>query len=278
VWKRLERIAPLLADCDPKTVTPELLLDLCAEVADTVSVSESHRLIKVWRALWKKMATFGFCELNRDPSRLFANSAPPPRQAVWREGEVVQLIKAAWRKGYTGLAACMAVAWDSQLSPVDARTLKARQLQRDPVGWYFKLDRAKTGRGALGTLSRRAERVLVAYMDDFGAELVGDAAIFRNRSGAPYSKDTLGDDFRDIRELVFGPHERRQLADFRRTGTVEALAGGVDPETLSNKMANTLSQSNFLHNTYAPVQLVRVREADAARKRGRVKLREQKPD
>jgi hypothetical protein len=27
-----------------------------------------------------------------------------------------------------------------------------------------------------------------------------DAAIFRNRSGALYSKDTLGDDFLDIRE------------------------------------------------------------------------------
>jgi hypothetical protein len=56
------------------------------------------------------------------------------------------------------------------------------------------------------------------------------------------------------------------------------LAGGIDAETLSNKMANTLSQSNFLHNTYAPVQLVRVREADAARKRGRRKLREQSRD
>jgi hypothetical protein len=141
-----------------------------------------------------------------------------------------------------------------------------------------RVKRAKTGRAALATLSRRAERILTAYLEHFPAELMGDAPIFRNRSGRPYSKDTLGDDFRDIRALVFGPGENRQLADFRRTGTVEALAGGIDPETLSNKMANTLSQSNFLHNTYAPVQLVRFREADAARKRGRVKLREQKPD
>jgi hypothetical protein len=278
VWKRIERMAPLLAECDPKTVTPELLLDLCTEVADTVSASEAHRLIKVWRALWKKMATFGFCELERDPSLLFANSAPAPRQAVWREGEIVRLVKVAWRQGYRGLAACMAVAWDSQLSPVDARTLKASQLQRDPIGWYFKLDRAKTGRGALATLSRRAERVLLAYMKAFGAELVGDAAIFRNRSGAPYSKDTLGDDFRDIRELVFGSGERRQMADFRRTGSVEALTGGADPEALSSKMANSLSQSNHLHKTYGPVQLAKVREVDVVGSRGRAKLREQKPD
>jgi hypothetical protein len=30
-----------------------------------------------------------------------------------------------------------------------------------------------------------------------GVELHGEAYIFRNRSGAPYSKDTLGDDFQD---------------------------------------------------------------------------------
>ena len=42
-------------------------------------------------------------------------------------------------------------------------------------------------------------------------------------------------------------------------------------------MANTLSASNRLHKTYAPVQLASVRDADAARKLGRAKLREQKP-
>jgi len=57
--------------------------------------------------------------------------------------------------------------------------------------------------------------------------------IFRNRSGRPYSKDTLGDDFKAVRELVFGNGETRQLADFRRSGTVEALAGDATPEKLA---------------------------------------------
>jgi hypothetical protein len=56
------------------------------------------------------------------------------------------------------------------------------------------------------------------------------------------------------------------------------LAGGADPEALSSKMANSLSQSNRLHKTYAPVQLAKVREVDAVRRQGRAKLREQKPD
>lgn len=64
-------------------------------------------------------------------------------------------------------------------------------------------------------------------------------------------KDTLGDDFRDVRANLLGPDERRQLAGVRRSGATEDLAGKVPPEKLASKMANTLSASNRLHNTYA---------------------------
>jgi hypothetical protein len=40
---------------------------------------------------------------------------------------------------------------------------------------------------------------------------------------------------------------------------------------------NTLYASNRLHKTYSPAQLSDVRDADAARRRGRAKLRERKP-
>jgi hypothetical protein len=272
-WRRLE---PLLGDCDPKTVTPEMMLELRSDTAEQVSESEAHRLIKVWRALWQKMAVLGYCDRNRDPSHMFTNPAPQPRQDVWTEGEAVRLVKCAWRTGYRGLAACLAIAWDSQLSPVDARSLKATQLRRDPVGSWFEVARAKTGRAAKATVSARAERVLRAYMGAMGVDLVGP--IFRNRSGRPYTKDTLSDDFRAVRAILFGTGETRQMSDFRRSGATEALAGNVPPATLSSKMANSLSSSNRLHKTYGPVQLASVRDADEARKVGRAKLREQIPD
>ena len=177
-------------------------------VVRKVSESEAHRVIKVWRALWQKMAAFGLCDPAQDPSFLLPNMAPPPRQATWLEGEAVRLVKAAWRRGYQGLAACLAVAWDSQLSPVDARRLRFCDYRRDAVGTWFEVDRAKTGRAALATLSRRAERVLAAYASTLGAEPLGTAPLFR-----AYSKDTLGDDFRDVREAVFGPDE--ETADGR---------------------------------------------------------------
>jgi hypothetical protein len=69
--------------------------------------------------------------------------------------------------------------------------------------------------------------------------------------------------------------EKRQLADFRRSGSSEALEGDAQPEKLSGKMANSLSTSNRLHKTYAPVRLASVRDVDDARRRGRTRLREQ---
>ncbi len=295
-WKWLE---PYFGDIDPRTIQPEHFLSfdpesgevrgLIAKIEQRVSISERHRVIKVWRALWKRMASMGYCDKDKDPSLTIANSAPKPRQAEWREGEVVRLCKNAWRHGYRGLAALMATAWDSQLSPIDARTLQAGQRAQSNQGAVFFLDRAKTGRAAAGTLGSRATALLDAYLESLGLEMLDMTPIFRTRGYAPgpkggkphapkpYSKNTLVDDFAFIRQLTFGPLERRQLADMRRSGTVEAFAGGASVEDVSAKMANTLSASTRLQKTYNPVNLVAVREVDEHRKIGRAKLREQRP-
>jgi hypothetical protein len=98
--------------------------------------------------------------------------------------------------------------------------------------------------------------VLSAYLERLGVELHGDAYIFRNRSGAAYSSDTLGDDFRDVRAAEFGALERRTIGhDFRRTGAVEAITGGAQAEHLAHAMGNTLSASNALFATYVPVNV-----------------------
>jgi hypothetical protein len=40
----------------------------------------------------------------------------------------------------------------------------------------------------------------------------------------------LGDDFRDVRVVEFGPRERRTIGhDFRRSGAVEAIEGSIRP-------------------------------------------------
>ncbi|MCP4560759.1 MAG: hypothetical protein GY873_41025 [Bosea sp.] len=295
-WKWLE---PVFGDVDPATIETEHFLrlepvsglakGLIPKIEAAVSATERHRVIKVWRALWVRMEAMGYTHGKKDPSLAIANSTAPPRQAVWTEGEVVRLCKRAWRMGYKGLAACMATAWDSQLSPIDLRSLTTGQRSDDLQGAIFALARAKTNRAAAGSLGKRATYLLDAYIASLPFELMPNAPIFRTRGSAttakggkpqqpaPYTKNKLGFDFRVVRTAEFGLLETRQLADMRRSGTVEATAGGASAQAISTKMANTLATSTRLQQTYNPVNVVTVRDVDSHRREGRAKLRKNKP-
>ena len=289
-WPRAWRwIGPAFGDYDPLSVVSEDLLALRAKIAERVSESEAFRAIKIWRALWAKLTPLGYTvPPGSDPSLTFANSAPAPRQEIWPQRDVLRLVQRAWREGYHGLAALLAIAWDTMLSPVDVRSLTAAQRHMDGHGSIFKLARAKTGRPAAGTLSRWSEAILDAYLANLGLELHDTAPIFWTRGGSstpkggrpwpprPYSSDRLGIDFRHIRTLVFGPDDERQIQDMRRSGAVEAMRGDAAPTKLSAKMANTISSSNRLHRTYIPVDIGAVRDVDEARAVSRERTRSKK--
>jgi hypothetical protein len=289
-WPRAWRwIGPAFGDYDPLAVVAEDLLGLRAKVATRVSESEAFRVIKVWRALWAKLTPMGYAvPPGSDPSLTFSNSAPDPRQAVWSQRDVLRLVQRAWREGYFGLAALLAVALDTMLSPIDVRSLTVFQREHDGHGTVFSLARAKTGRAAAGTLTPWSEAILDTYLKKLGVELHAATPIFWTRGGAstakggrpwpprPYTSDRLGIDFRHIRELVFGPDDERQIQDMRRSGAVEAVRGDAPPAKLSTKMANTLSASNRLHRTYLPVDITAVRDVDEARKAGRERNRAKK--
>jgi hypothetical protein len=129
----------------------------------------------------------------------------------------------------------------------------------------------------IGTLTRRSQRVLAGYLARLGVEVAPSAPIFRNRSGARYSKDTMGDDFRDVRELAFGLDERRTLADMRRSGAVEARRGGASDEAIGNKLGNAFAANKLINETYGPTDLETVRQVDEARRRARTKVERVQP-
>jgi hypothetical protein len=273
-WRGWRQIKPVFADVDLRTVTLENISAWRKAIEDSISLREAHRCVKIWRAMWKVAAALGYCVRDADPSLGVRNRAAPGRKLQWTEGEVVRAAKRAWRMGYHGLAAVIAVAWDTQLSPGDVRALRASQLARGANGEAFFTERSKTGKPVGGILSMRAMAALSAYLEKIGVELHGDAYIFRNRSGAPYSSDTLGDDFRHVRTVEFGPLERRTIGhDFRRAGAGEAIAGGAKAEQLAHAMGNTLSASNALFATYVPVNVATLRDVMMARRTGRRKLR-----
>jgi hypothetical protein len=273
-WPAWFRIRNMWGDVAPDTISFEQMSKWRATLEKKHGRGVAHKTIRVWRTFWKIMLGMKIAR-TADPTLGIRNRAPAPRWQRWSEGESVRLVKGAWRHGYKGLACIIAVSWDTQFSPVDVRTLAERH--RAIVDGCLIFDRqvegrAKTGRAAIGTISRRTERLVSAYLDNLGTKRLPDAILFWNRSGNPYRDDTLGDDFAAVRELVF-PGDARRLMDMRRSGVVEAIAGDVGPLGLSAKLANSIERSNTLHKTYAPLDIEAVRNADAARLKGRKRIR-----
>ena len=217
----------------------------------------------------------------QDPSRAIRRKTPKGRHQIWSDGEVVRLVKGAWRPGYCGLACIIAVAWDTSFAPVDVRTLTPAQAFDSGSEWGFLIERTKTGKPAFGTLTARTRRLVQNYVEHLGVVVLLDSPIFRSRGyvpgakggrprvGVPYTKDALVDDFADVRRLLFGTEEKRRLMDMRRSGAVEANAGSGSGEEIAAKMGNSIDDNKALQRTYMPVNLAAVREADEARLRGR---------
>jgi hypothetical protein len=271
-WNK--RIEPIFGDLQPEQVTMAMLSDWREEIERTSGQDPAHKAFKVWRAFWKKMVAMRYASLS-DPSLGIKNVAPPSRQQKFSYGEAMRLAKEAWRRGYRGLACIIVIAWDSGFSPVDCRTLCAKHVGVDLRTERYIFDRSaegrrKTGVPVIGTLSPFGDWLVRRYLEQLGAALTPEAILFRMRTNVPYGQSRLGGDFAAIREAVF-PGDKRQLRDMRRSGVMEAYAGGAVPAHIAQKFGNSIDRSGFLFRTYNPVDLEQVRAADEKRIEGRRK-------
>jgi hypothetical protein len=265
-WKVIE---PVFADIPVASIDYPTCDAFYAELDRSFSLHKKHRVFKILRALLEIGIAFKLIKEN--PTHRIANSAPAGRKEIWYEPEVKALIAKAKELGYRGLALAIAIAYDTQMQPVDVRQLTLAMKRRDENGVWFETKRGKTERDVYATLSKETEEHLNCYLAELPFAVPDDQPFIRNRSGHIYSKDTLGDDFRAVRNVLF-PGDTRRMMDLRRTGNVEAIAGGAQPTQLAAKLANTLAQSNAIFGTYSPTQLQVVRQADEMRRAGRQKL------
>lgn len=277
-------IEPIFGDLTPSRISLEVLDRWYQHLTDRKGVGEAGRAMKTWRALYNVMAAMKLCAAGQDPSLAIRKTAVKGRSDTWREHETVRMVKAAWRAGYGGLACIIAISWDTSFSPVDVRSLTPGQAVEIGSDWAFKIGRGKTNEAAVGILSRRTRRLVESYLQGLGYDLMETAPIFRTKGYAPskkggrprapaaYTKSQLAKDFREIRSAVLGKDESRKLMDMRRTGSVEANAGGASVEAISAKLGNSIDQNKTLQKTYMPVNMAAVRAADESRKIGRQKL------
>ena len=188
-WERGWRfIEPYFGDQPPAKITFEHLDKWYHRLLVKKGVDTAYRGMKTWRALYEVMAGMHLAARGQDPSKAIRRKTPTARHQIWSEGEVVRLVKGAWRGGYHGLACIIAVAWDTSFAPVDVRTLTPAQTVEAGTEWGFLIQRTKTGEPAFGTLSARSRRMVLAYVDQLGALVLPDSPLFRSRGYTPASK------------------------------------------------------------------------------------------
>lgn len=167
------------------------------------------------------------------------------------------------------------------------RQLTPAQAVTSGTDLAFMIARGKTEEPALGILSLRARRLVYDYLSGQSFTLHEDAPIFRTkgfvpdgkggrpRLPVPYTKDKLASDFAEVRLELFGPQEKRKFMNMRRTGAVEANAGGASVEFIAAKMGNSIDENRNLQKAYLPVNAAAVRATNEARKKGRRLLGEE---
>jgi hypothetical protein len=269
-WECWKVIEPVFGDIPIKDINA---IPMCDSFYSTLranySLHKAHKIYKIFRAMLNVAVAMKLIPSN--PSLIRENHAPAGRSQTWEVETVDALACKAWEIGYLGLSIAIRVAYDTQFSPVDVRLLTVACYSEDEHGGYFQIERAKTGKKALGTITPETAACIGTYLKAMAVVIPKDQPFIRDRFGKIYKKDSLGDDFRIIRNILL-PGDDRTLMDMRRTGAVEAVAGEATPSVLSAKSGNTIGQSSKLHDTYVPIKLSVVRRADEARKAGRKRL------
>jgi hypothetical protein len=204
-WARFwHHAGPKFGHRDPRTITSDELLTFRSEIANKHGAHAAWTTIKTWRALWSRMSAIkcldgeplcgAATKTNGDPSKMwtYGNPQPKGRTQTWRADEVSTLVSAAWENAFRGLACAIAVAWDTQFSPIDVCSLTLAQLLPDGYGGlYFKSARAKTGEAACGTLSPKTIELLQRYMTGRTAEFMDHVPMFWARGSAIIRPHTL---------------------------------------------------------------------------------------
>lgn len=258
-----------------RTVVTQISTELCEQfyghLEKTVSPRERWRAIKGLKILLAD-AVVRLRLPYASPAAKLANPQPRGRSAIWLGAEIVDLAAIAIMAGYEGQSLGIRLAWSTMFSPVDVWTLPKGALKRDGDGWYVERTRTKTEAAAFGHIPDDLAADLLDYMERQPFAYRDDTPILRQRDGNAYrSKDTFGDDFRDVRAIAF-PGDTRQFMDIRRSANVEADAAGADKKTMGELLANGLADSRFLDETYTPPTVAKAREVARQRIEGRAKL------
>ena len=172
-------IKPVFADLPVGAIDFKACDTFYTELGKAYTLHKQHRVFKIFRALME--VAIGFQLIDTNPTHRIENTAPKSRKAIWSDAEAAQLRDIAWEMGYRGLSVAIAVAYDTQMAPVDVRLLTLAVRVQHSQGVYFETARAKTHRKVIATLSKETEALLDRYLAGLAIFIPRDQPFIRNR-------------------------------------------------------------------------------------------------
>lgn len=221
--------------------------------------------VRVARALFNAAVKRHVITLS--PAMVLPNTEPDYRSAFWTAAEVAQLAGRAKAEGKIGLWLGIRTGWETMMGRAELISLTPAMRREDADGAWYERERTKTGAEIMAPIT---DLVLSADLLKASEGLDPHEPILRtSRDGVPYQRVRFTNDFARVRRLTFGPEEKRQFRDIRRSANLEAAVGGASREQRAAVMANALDTNDRLDRTYTPSTVAAARQAQAARLAGR---------
>jgi hypothetical protein len=227
-----------------------------------------------WRTIKKLREVFAAAEkygvIKSTPAATMPNPEPEGRSQLWTAAEIRLLIDKADELGKPDMALAIALLWSTMMSPVDIRTLSRAMVFADRDGTYIHRPRSKTDVEVFVDLEDQTARRLALYMAGTPTTLPSAPIIRGQRGGRAFTnRHEFARRFATIRQAAFGPEEKRQMRDIRRSANVEADLGGATADDRAKILGNALNVDPKLERTYTPPTLAKARELRRMREAGR---------
>jgi hypothetical protein len=249
-WNK--RIEPFFGDCAPDSITMKMIDEWRADMETVSGIDAAHKALKTFRAFWRVMQALRYTQLT-DPSKKVVNRAPRARHQRfgYGEGRPAGERRLAGRLSRSRVHNHRNLGFGFFASGRADAPGQAQAARREDQPYFLRLHR---GRPRQDRYRRNRDALAIWRLPC--PPLLG------RTWGRAHGR------VRTVRAIVM-PGDKRQLCDMRRSGVVETFTGGGNARDVAEKFGNTIDHSNVLFKTYSPVDLEKVRQADAARLEGR---------
>ena len=200
------------------TFTPKLADMIYQHIKTEHGIKRANYFTTVWVRIYNFAIKNEWIAVN--PWEFTERSKTTPRDTVWTEQQVKDVINAAKVEGNKEFATYVKLLYEVGQRPSDVLSMNRSMLIQDEHGWYIKFRQKKTGAFVTPAISNETHCMINELTD-----IDLDGSFFKS-----FTLENMQEYLRHYKDLLKLPKEL-QLRDLRRTALTEAgSAGATDAE------------------------------------------------